>query len=101
MNFCEIIPQNAQALDLFLHRIDYKPATNWCRHDSWSSFSTYSVWQTLLGVTRKLGRDHGVLSELLSNHVSNQLSDLVEDVQRVYKKVLIFSNQFVLSGKNR
>lgn len=41
----------------------------------------------MLGVTRKLGRDHGVLGELFSTHMSNQLNDLVEDVQRVHKKV--------------
>ena len=57
------------------------------RHESWPNYSTYNVWQTMLGVTRKLGRDHGVLGELFSTHMSNQLNDLVEDVQRVHKKV--------------
>ena len=57
------------------------------RYETWPSYSTYGVWQTLLTVTRKLGRDHGILGELYNGHVHNQLNELVEDVQRVYKKV--------------
>jgi len=58
------------------------------RRELWPGYSTYTIWQTLLGTTRKLGRDHGVLAELYSTHMSNRLTELLDDVQRIYKKVL-------------
>ena len=63
----------------------------WFRRELWPGYSTYTIWQTLLGTTRKLGRDHAVLAELYSTHMSNRLTELVDDVQRIYKKVLLFA----------
>jgi len=60
------------------------------RRELWPGYSTYTIWQTLLGTTRKLGRDHAVLAELYSTQMSNRLTELVDDVQRIYKKVLSF-----------
>ena len=57
------------------------------RRELWPGYSTYTIWQTLLGTTRKLGHDHAVLAELYSTHMSNRLTELVDDLQRVYKKV--------------
>ena len=61
------------------------------RRELWPGYSTYTIWQTLLGTTRKVGRDHAVLAELYSTHLPNRLTELVEDVQRIYKKVLSFT----------
>ena len=60
------------------------------RRELWPGYSTYTIWQTLLGTTRKLGHDHAVLAELYSTHMSNRLTELVDDLQRVYKKVPFF-----------
>ena len=52
-----------------------------------SSCSTQRLWLTLLETTRKLARDHGILGELYSGHISNRLTELTDDIQRIYKKV--------------
>ncbi len=61
------------------------------RRDTWPGYSTYTIWQTLLGTTRKMGKDHGVLGDLYNTQMSSRLLELSEDVQRVYKKVCCLS----------
>ena len=51
------------------------------------SYSTQRLWLTLLETTRKLARDHGILGELYGGQISNRLTELTDDVQRIYKKV--------------
>jgi len=51
------------------------------------SYSTQRLWLTLLETTRKLARDHGILGELYGGQISNRLTELTEDIQRIYKKV--------------
>ena len=67
------------------------------RRESWPGYSTYSIWQTLLGTTRKLGKDHGILGDLYNTQMTIRLTELSEDIQRVYKKVrnlrFIYQNQ--------
>jgi len=50
-------------------------------------YSTQRLWLTLLESTRKLARDHGILGELYGGQISNRLTELTDDVQRIYKKV--------------
>jgi len=60
-----------------------------CRRESWPGYSTYTIWQTLLSTSRKLGRDHAILAELYSNQMSSRITELTDDMQRIYKKVSI------------
>lgn len=57
------------------------------RREGWPGFSTYTCWQTLLGSTKRQSKDHAILSELYNLQMSNRLSDIIEDVQRIYKQV--------------
>jgi len=59
----------------------------WCRRESWSSYNTFKLWQTLLATTRKQSHDHGVLADIYGNVVVGKLTDLMDDMQRVHKKV--------------
>jgi len=53
------------------------------------SYSTQRLWLTLLETTRKLARDHSILGELYAGQVSNRLTELTDDIQRIYKKLCI------------
>ena len=57
----------------------------YCYH--WCSYSAQRLWLTLLDSTRKLARDHAVLGELCGGQISNRLTELTDDIQRIYKKV--------------
>jgi hypothetical protein len=67
-------------------------ATVNCRRESWPGYSTYTMWQTLLSTSRKLGRDHAVLADLYSTQMSTKISELTDDVQRIYKKVFVLNS---------
>lgn len=56
------------------------------RRETWPGYSTYTIWQTLLSTTRKVSKDRGVLGELYSAQIYTKLSELTEDVQRIYKR---------------
>ena len=58
-----------------------------CRREMWSSYGTYKTWQTLLSTTRKQSHDHSVLADIYGNVMVSRLSDLMDDMQRVHKKV--------------
>lgn len=60
------------------------------RREQWPLFSSYACWQQLVTQTRNLSRDHGALSEVYSTHLVNRLSQVMEDVQRIYKRVCDF-----------
>lgn len=57
------------------------------RREHWSLFSSYSCWQHLVDQTRTLSKDHAALSEIYSAHLVSKLSQVTEDIQRIYKKV--------------
>jgi len=57
------------------------------RREQWSLFTSYSCWQQLVLQTKNLSKDHGALSELYSTHLVSRLSQVTEDVQRIYKRV--------------
>ena len=58
-----------------------------CRRESWSTYNTFKMWQTLLATTRQESHDHSVLADVYGNIVVNKLADLMDDMQRVHKKV--------------
>lgn len=57
------------------------------RREQWPLFSSYACWQQLVTQTRNLSRDHSALAEVYSTHLVARLSQVMEDVQRIYKRV--------------
>uniref|UniRef100_A0A6P7G527 SLIT-ROBO Rho GTPase-activating protein 1-like n=1 Tax=Diabrotica virgifera virgifera TaxID=50390 RepID=A0A6P7G527_DIAVI len=56
------------------------------KREQWPLFSSYTCWQQLVAQTKNLSRDHAALSEVYSNHLVARLSQVMEDVQRIYKR---------------
>ncbi|CAB0031918.1 unnamed protein product [Trichogramma brassicae] len=54
--------------------------------EQWPLFSSYSCWQQLINETKNLSRDHAALSEVYSTHLVARLNQVMEDVQRIYKR---------------
>ena len=50
-------------------------------------FSSYSCWQLLMNQTRQESRDRAALSDVYSNVITNKLSRISDDLQRIYKRV--------------
>jgi SLIT-ROBO Rho GTPase activating protein len=57
------------------------------RREQWPLFSTYSCWQQLVTQTKNLSKDHAALSEVYSIHLVSRLAEVMEDVQRIYRRV--------------
>ncbi len=57
------------------------------RRELWPGYSTYTAWQTLLSSTKRQSKDHQVMGELYGSQMSNRFTELMEDIQRMYKKV--------------
>jgi SLIT-ROBO Rho GTPase activating protein len=60
------------------------------RHEVWPGYSTYTMWQTFLETTRKLSKDHQTLADIYGGQLYPQLTELSEDLQRMYKKCRTF-----------
>ncbi|XP_063238687.1 SLIT-ROBO Rho GTPase-activating protein 1-like isoform X2 [Bacillus rossius redtenbacheri] len=56
------------------------------KREQWPLFSSYSCWQQLVTQTRNLSKDHAALSEVYSTHLVSRLSQVMEDVQRIYRR---------------
>ncbi|CAH1103499.1 unnamed protein product [Psylliodes chrysocephalus] len=56
------------------------------KREQWPLFSSYTCWQQLVAQTKNLSRDHAALSEVYSTHLVARLSQVMEDVQRIYKR---------------
>ncbi|KAG5898835.1 hypothetical protein JTB14_014266 [Gonioctena quinquepunctata] len=56
------------------------------KREQWPLFSSYACWQQLVTQTKNLSRDHAALSEVYSTHLVSRLSQVMEDVQRIYKR---------------
>ncbi|KAK9758819.1 Variant SH3 domain [Popillia japonica] len=56
------------------------------KREQWPLFSSYACWQQLITQTRNLSRDHVALSEVYSTHLVSRLAQVMEDVQRIYKR---------------
>uniref|UniRef100_A0A1B6DN07 SLIT-ROBO Rho GTPase-activating protein 1 n=1 Tax=Clastoptera arizonana TaxID=38151 RepID=A0A1B6DN07_9HEMI len=56
------------------------------KREQWPLFSSYSCWQQLVTQTKNLSKDHAALSEIYSTHLVSRLSQVMEDVQRIYKR---------------
>ncbi|KAF7287489.1 SLIT-ROBO Rho GTPase-activating protein 1-like isoform X2 [Rhynchophorus ferrugineus] len=56
------------------------------KREQWPLFSSYTCWQQLVSQTKNLSRDHVALSEVYSTHLVSRLAQVMEDVQRIYKR---------------
>ncbi|XP_039277865.1 SLIT-ROBO Rho GTPase-activating protein 1 isoform X2 [Nilaparvata lugens] len=56
------------------------------KREQWPLFSSYSCWQQLVTQTRNLSKDHAALSEVYSTHLVSRLAQVIEDVQRIYRR---------------
>ncbi|XP_019875218.1 SLIT-ROBO Rho GTPase-activating protein 1 [Aethina tumida] len=56
------------------------------KREQWPLFSTYTCWQELVTQTKNLSRDHAALSEVYSNLLVSRISQVMEDVQRIYRR---------------
>lgn len=56
------------------------------KREQWPLFSSYTCWQQLVTQTKNLSKDHVALSEVYSTHLVARLSQVMEDVQRIYKR---------------
>ncbi|EEB12153.1 SLIT-ROBO Rho GTPase-activating protein, putative [Pediculus humanus corporis] len=56
------------------------------KREHWPLFSSYSCWQQLVTQTKNLSKDHAALSEIHSTHLVSRLGQVMEDVQRIYRK---------------
>ncbi|CAH1969108.1 unnamed protein product [Acanthoscelides obtectus] len=56
------------------------------KREQWPLFSSYTCWQQLVTQTKNLSRDHAALAEVYSAHLVSRLSQVMEDVQRIYKR---------------
>lgn len=57
------------------------------RREMWSNFSTYETWNALLSATKHRSREYSVLADIYGTLMVNRLGDLIEDIQRVHRKV--------------
>ncbi|XP_067001603.2 SLIT-ROBO Rho GTPase-activating protein 1 isoform X2 [Anabrus simplex] len=56
------------------------------KREQWPLFSSYSCWQQLITQTKNLSKDHAALSEVYSTHLVSRLAQVMEDVQRIYRR---------------
>ncbi|XP_071054634.1 SLIT-ROBO Rho GTPase-activating protein 1-like isoform X2 [Onthophagus taurus] len=56
------------------------------KREQWPLFSSYACWQQLVTQTKNLSRDHVALAEVYSTHLVSRLAQVMEDVQRIYKR---------------
>jgi len=53
----------------------------------WPNFSTYDTWQALLTATKNQSHEYAVLADVYGIFMVNCLGELIEDIQRVHRKV--------------
>ncbi|OQV24407.1 SLIT-ROBO Rho GTPase-activating protein 3 [Hypsibius exemplaris] len=78
--------EHAKSLDRLAKNLTQKQKTEKQRRDQWPLCSVFSLYETLIHVTKKQSRDHAVLGELLQNNLVNRLVQTGEDLTRIYRK---------------
>ncbi|KAL3290004.1 hypothetical protein HHI36_023380 [Cryptolaemus montrouzieri] len=73
-------------LDKLVKSIQLRHREQKQKREQWPLFSSYTCWQQLVDQTKNLSKDHVALSEVYSTHLVARLSQVMEDVQRIYKK---------------
>jgi hypothetical protein len=57
------------------------------RREMWKHYSTHDTWMALLDATKQRSQDYATLAEIYGTVMVGRLGDLLEDLQRVHKKV--------------
>ncbi|XP_050547172.1 SLIT-ROBO Rho GTPase-activating protein 1-like isoform X2 [Daktulosphaira vitifoliae] len=82
----EVEMDYSKSLDKLAKSLQLRHKEQKQKREQWSLFTSYSCWQQLVLQTKNLSKDHGALSELYSTHLVSRLSQVAEDVQRIYKR---------------
>ncbi|KAL1129740.1 hypothetical protein AAG570_012684 [Ranatra chinensis] len=76
----------SKSLDKLVKSLQLRHKEHRQKREQWSLFSSYSCWQQLVTQTRNLSKDHAALSEIYSVHIVSKLSQVIEDIQRIYRR---------------
>ncbi|KAL6259249.1 hypothetical protein P5V15_009168 [Pogonomyrmex californicus] len=76
----------SKSLDKMARSIQLRHKEQKQKREQWPLFSSYACWQQLVNETKSLSRDHAALSEVYSTHLVGRLNQVMEDVQRIYKR---------------
>ncbi|XP_017791458.1 PREDICTED: SLIT-ROBO Rho GTPase-activating protein 1-like isoform X1 [Habropoda laboriosa] len=76
----------SKSLDKLARSIQLRHKEQKQKREQWPLFSSYACWQQLINETKSLSRDHAALSEVYSTHLVGRLNQVMEDVQRIYKR---------------
>ncbi|XP_055338072.1 SLIT-ROBO Rho GTPase-activating protein 1-like isoform X2 [Paramacrobiotus metropolitanus] len=82
----DVESEYAKNLDRLAKNLLQKQKAEKQRRECWSQCSVFSLYQTLIQVTRKQSRDHAVLGELYANNLSNRLLQTSDDLTRIYRR---------------
>ncbi|XP_015127569.1 SLIT-ROBO Rho GTPase-activating protein 1 isoform X1 [Diachasma alloeum] len=76
----------SKSLDKMARSIQLRHKEQKQKREQWPLFSSYACWQQLVNETKSLSRDHAALSEVYSTHLVGRLNQVMEDVQRIYRR---------------
>ncbi|XP_011504329.1 PREDICTED: SLIT-ROBO Rho GTPase-activating protein 1-like isoform X2 [Ceratosolen solmsi marchali] len=76
----------SKSLDKMAKSIQMRHKEQKQKREQWPLFSSYACWQQLVNETKSLSRDHAALSEVYSTHLVARLNQVMEDVQRIYRR---------------
>ncbi|XP_031829155.1 SLIT-ROBO Rho GTPase-activating protein 1 isoform X2 [Nomia melanderi] len=76
----------SKSLDKMARSIQLRHKEQKQKREHWPLFSSYACWQQLIKETKSLSQDHAALSEVYSTHLVGRLNQVMEDVQRIYKR---------------
>ncbi|XP_033218057.1 SLIT-ROBO Rho GTPase-activating protein 1-like isoform X2 [Belonocnema kinseyi] len=76
----------SKSLDKMARSIQLRHKEQKQKREQWPLFSSYACWQQLVNETKSLSRDHAALSEVYSSHLVGRLNQVMEDIQRIYKR---------------
>ncbi|XP_014215653.1 SLIT-ROBO Rho GTPase-activating protein 1-like isoform X1 [Copidosoma floridanum] len=79
----ELELEYSKSLDKMAKSIEHKDQKQ--KREQWPQ-SLHSCWKQLVSETKSLSRDHATLSEVYSTHLVGRLNQVIEDVQRIYKR---------------
>ncbi|KAL5286146.1 SRGAP1 family protein [Megaselia abdita] len=79
LDYCKSLDKLAKSL-----QIRHKEQKQ--KREQWPLFSSYTCWEQLIKQTKSLSKDHATMSEIYSTHIVLRLQNVIDDVQRIYKK---------------
>ena len=85
----------SKSLDKMAKSIQMRHKEQRQKREQWPMFSSYACWQQLVNETKSLSRDHAALSEIYSTHLVGRLNQVMEDVQRIYRRVSVVFRFFL------